>query len=153
MVPEYIISSIYLPCIDDIFGLVIFRNFYGRQRSKARRTYNVSRTLGGLPLFERRPITCAGHKDGLRSRIRVREAEEERANVKPLAGEVHTSTLHKPAFLSQCIAVYFYILCVVHDTGEGCRGRAHHAHVCCDHCPTEMSTNLQRVQQADARTA
>jgi hypothetical protein len=99
MVPEYIISSNCLPCIDDIFGLAILPNFYGHQRRKVPATYNHSRTLGGLPLFERRPITCAGRNDGLRSRIRVREAEEERANVKPLAGEVHTSTLHKPAFL------------------------------------------------------
>ena len=67
------------------------------------------------------PITCAGHKDGLRSRIRVREVEEERANVKPLAGEVHTSTLQKPAFLSQCIAVFFifFVLCMTLGRAAG----------------------------------
>ena len=121
MVPEYIFSSILLPCIDDIFGLGIFTNFDGHQRRKVPRTYNLSRTLEGLPLFERRPITCAGRKDGLRSRIRVREVEEERANVKPLAGEVSTSAWHESRACSNvflCICTFF-VVCMMLGEGAG----------------------------------
>ena len=47
-------------------------------------TYNHSRTLGGLPLFERRPITGAGRLGGLSLLVRANARRDVEANVKPL---------------------------------------------------------------------